>query len=378
MSDRVALLRTSERRDAKRCWYRWYWAWRCGLKPLGSISDALWFGTGVHLALAAWYTGPGLTRGRHPAATFEEWADGEIRHIKTSERRREGDVTITIERLEQAQTLGVALLEGYVQEYGKDEYWSVIQPEQQFQINIADPDDIRRTLAIFAGTYDLVFRDLRDEYIKLGEHKTAKAIVLRHLQMDDQAGGYWAVAWRTLLDKGLIKKTDRLRGIEYNFIRKAMPTRDKPRDAEGYYRNKPSKSHYISTLKAADSSLSLVALGKASLPALEKMAAERELTVLGEVAKVQPSPIYVREFVVRSPVERATQIRRIQDELLHMEALREGWLPLTKTPTQNCSWDCGFFDMCQLHEAGRDHEEYRARLYRQADPYADHRKSTEE
>jgi Zierdtviridae exonuclease len=374
VSNRIHLLRTSERRDAKRCWYRWYWAWRCGLKPIGSISDALWFGTGVHLALAAWYCGPGLKRGRHPAATFEEWADGEIRHIKTSERWREGAVTNMIERLEPARDLGVALLEGYVELYGKDEHMHVIQPEYAFQIDICDPEDWMRVFAIYAGTYDLVWRDLRDDFIKLEEHKTAKAIILTHLPMDDQAGSYWAVAWQTLLDKGMIKQTDRLRGIEYNFIRKAMPNRDKARDADGYYRNKPQKADYVAALEKQG-----VKLGpRLSLAALEGLAIKYKIEVLGEISKVQPAPIYVRDFVVRSPHERATQISRIQDELLHMEALRTGALPLTKNPTMNCSWDCSFFDMCQLHEAGHAWEDYRNRMYRQEDPYADHRKSTEE
>src|SRR5690349_22689846 len=93
------IIRNSERNTLKRCPQRWWWAWRQGLRPIGEISDALWFGTGVHLALAEWYCGPGLKRGRHPAETFDEWSAGELRYIKTSNKFGNGAESVIEEKL---------------------------------------------------------------------------------------------------------------------------------------------------------------------------------------------------------------------------------------------------------------------------------------
>jgi len=55
VSNRVPILRTSERRSFKRCPQQWAWAWRQGLRPNGFTANALWFGSGIHLALAERY-----------------------------------------------------------------------------------------------------------------------------------------------------------------------------------------------------------------------------------------------------------------------------------------------------------------------------------
>jgi hypothetical protein len=39
----------------------------------------------------------------------------------------------------------------------------------------------------------------------------------------------------------------------------------------------------------------------------------------------------------------------------------------------DCSWDCPFFAMCQLHETDADWEEYRDAMFHRIDPYSDHR-----
>jgi hypothetical protein len=68
-------------------------------------------------------------------------------------------------------------------------------------------------------------------------------------------------------------------------------------------------------------------------------------------------------------------LRRLQEEVEYMVLLRDGFVPVRKTPDRNsCSW-CPFKDMCELHERGSDWESYRNAMYRSQDPYADHRKS---
>jgi len=370
------ILRTSERRSAKRCPQQWWWAWRQGLVPIGSISDALWFGIGTHISLAEWYSKKGLKRGRHPAETFTKWAEGELRFIKTSERTGNGAASTTLDKIEPAMELGVAILNGYVEEYGKDDNWDVIQAEQTFQVDVMDPNDIARLLGIYVGTYDLVYRDLRTLLVWLGEHKTARAVRLEHLQMDDQAGGYWLVAAQSLRAKKLIGPKERLEGIMYNFLRKALSDQ-RPRDEKGLYCNKPTKADYLNALIDVDE-WTEEELGKMKLDALEGIAAGNHIEVLGEPSKSQPTPYFVREPVYRTAKERATQLSRIQDEMLVMAAMRDGTIPILKTPTIDCPNMCSFFRMCSLHEQRSNWQELRDASFKVQDPYADHRKSTEE
>lgn len=325
------IIRTSERRKFKRCPQAWWWAYRWGLKPKFREADALWFGTGVHEALANWYKGPGLRRGMHPAKYWQKWVGEEIGQIRTAVS---GDFTEDV--WIDAKLLGTAMLEGYVDRYGKDSTWHVIAPEESFQIDIPYRKK-SGVLAVYAGTFDLVYRDLETDEILLGEHKTAKTISTRHLSLDDQAGSYWAIASKVLQHRGVLGKGETIGGITYNFLRKAMPD-DRDENEAGQKLNKD-----------------------------------------GSVSKRQPSPLFYRELIPRTRSERAMMLRRIQNEAIWMNAARKSPELITKTTTMNCPWDCEFFDMCELHEKGDDSwEEYRDAMFVQRDPYADHRKSASE
>ena len=296
--------------------------------PKGPINDNLWFGTGIHLALAEWYCGPGSRRGPVPSETWKNWVNDEIRYMCTaiSENWRE-DAYV------EAGELGTQLLDAYVEHYGTDDHWDVIAPETAFQVNIPSKSG-DKIVIVYAGTFDLVYRDLRDEKIKLGEHKTAKAISLSHLPLDDQAGSYWAIAPTVLQNTGHLKSGEAIENITYNFIRKSLPDK-REINAEGKYLNKN-----------------------------------------GTVSKVQPAPLFIREEVYRSPRERANQIERIANETRWMNVIRSGSAPPYKTPTRDCSWDCSFYEMCLLHERGGDDwKEFRRAMFKRQDPYADHRKS---
>lgn len=329
MNDALPLMRNSERKDFGRCIWRWWQLWHRGYRPSGPPSDALWFGIGVHEALAAWYL-PGTQRGPHPAETFLTYCDDEMRFMRTN---FSGEHYFE-EKYVEARELGTEMLVGYVEYYGEDEHMDVIAPEQTFSVVV--PDLKGNPAVDLKGTFDLVFRDLTDGRIKLGEHKTAKIIQTGHLPLDNQAGTYWAIATHTLQEQGLIRKTDTLAGIEYNFLRKAL-TDKRPVNADGKALNKD-----------------------------------------GTVSKVQPAPVYYREFVKRTWAERRTQLKRIVDETQHMNAVRSGRLPIIKSPTWSCHWDCPVRDLCELDESGGDTQEMLDLAYAKWDPYAQHRKSAGE
>jgi hypothetical protein len=322
-----------------------------------------------------------LKRGPHPAETFAALAAGELRSIKTSNLIAPNVIE---EKYVPAQELGEAMLSGYVDHYGEDDHMYVIEPERSGQVDIRDPDFPEQMLAIYAFTYDLIWRNLKDDSIWLEEHKTAKTIRTTHLPLDPQAGSYWAVAGPHLRQEKLIGPKERLAGIQYNFLRKALPD-TRPVNADGYYTNKPTKDDYIAalaeaginTVEQSGKKSGPIAIDKALLRDLEVAARYGCLEVFGEVSKQQPAPLFVREDVNRTAHEQATQIRSIQDEALLMRAYREGELPITKNRTQDCPF-CQYFDMCVLDEGSGDAAEYRRAMYVVKDPYADHRKSTEE
>jgi hypothetical protein len=333
-------LRTSERKDFKRCQQKWQWAWRNGLKPLHEKPGALWFGIGIHLALQERYKYKGTRRGQNVLKVWRDYVGEEMANVYVGEDFDKSEVV-------NAGDLGEEMLGAYLDKYGKDEKWYVISAEQTFEIPIPRPagyydERLSRgdnpTLTTYNGTFDLVALNQETENsLWLWDHKTAKAIQTNHLSLDDQAGSYWAVAADVLAAQGLIEPGMKLDGILYNFLRKAK-TDTRPTNAAGQALNKD-----------------------------------------GSISKIQPAQNFVREEVWRTRAERRTQIRKIQAEALQIEAVRNRVLPITKNPTDKCAWECPFFQMCELQDSGEPGEwkEYRDLAFRKVDPYADHRKTTE-
>jgi hypothetical protein len=280
-------------------------------------ADALWFGVGVHEALAEWYQ-PGFERGMIPSAYWRNWVGKEIRFIKANyeDHDREWfEEPVYIE----AGELGVAMLDNYLNTYDDDPDLEIIAIEQPFELELVRDGKV---IAIFIGVFDGVAFDHELEMLVLLEHKTAGAIKTAHLPLDNQAGSYFAAASIVLRHQGILGKKEVIEGIKYNFLRKAKSDNRK-RDAQGRCLNKD-----------------------------------------GKVSKVQPARPFVREFVDRSPREVNSQLRQISDEIFIMNKVRSGELPITKVKTDMCPY-CPFFQMCVMHErGGRAWMEFRDAQYR--------------
>ena len=366
----IPILRTSERSTFKKCVWRWLMEYRYGYKPRGFQADALWFGIGIHNALAEWYR-KGKRRGPHPADTWEAWCGDEIAWAKSY-------LTDTFEEPVwlDARDLGTAMLEGYVDQWGKDSRWHIIAVEQPFEIAIRRD---RQTAVIFKSRWDGVFRDLETGLILLLESKTATQIATAYLEMDDQGGSYWAVAGRVLRANGVLKRGEEIGGIQYNFLRKAMPD-ERPVNSQGLRTNNPTREHYIRALRSVriefveqpSPKSGPISVDKAKLADLQVAASFANLQVLGDISKSQPPPLFVRpDPIMRNQGEIATQLQRITDEVQWMNAVRDGTLPAIKTPTRDCP-RCPFWGPCTLHEQGSD--SYLTLLesnYTQEDPYVD-------
>lgn len=328
MSSNVPVITTSERTCFRRCPQKWWWRYRMGLVPRGEMADALWFGIGVHEALAKWYR-KGRQRGPRPATTFEKWCGEEERAIRANYADRDKE-WFDKPKFEDAKELGISMLESYVDKYGKDDNWNVIAIERQFKVTVTSHGE---AVAEFVSTWDGVYEDLEDGLVKLMEHKTATAIQTAYLELDDQGGAYWAVAGAVLRAEGVLGPTENISEITYNFLRKSRQD-ERPQNEAGLY-----------------------------------------LNLDGSVSKKQPPPYFVREPVERIPAEQKTQMQRLADEVTVMNAMRDGTLPITKSTTKDCTF-CEFFLMCKMHEHGdKGWESVMRSEYFQRNPYDRYEKS---
>lgn len=325
----LPLLRTSERGAFKRCPQRWYWSFRMGLVPKGMPKQPLWFGTGVHLAMAEWYI-PGRQRGRDPRETWAEYCkDAQMETVRIS-NDYDPDAQATYV---DARELGDAMFARYLDKYGDDTNWDVLAPEQVFAVVIEDPDYPGEGVVTYVGTFDGVYRNIKTGKLWLMEHKSASQIDTGHLVLDDQAGSYVSVANPLLRANGVIDPNEQIGGIMYNFLAKRKP--------------------YVSAGGVDDEG--------------------RHLNKDGSVSKRQPRDTVLREPIGRTRHEQNTQLGRIANEAIVMEPFRTGELQMVKNPTRDCKWDCDFFELCQVHETGGDVKDFTEQNFDVEDPYMDHR-----
>lgn len=382
MVDTLPMMRVSERASFKKCPLAWDWYWNQGWRRRGRTPNALWFGTGMHLALADWYL-PGVKRGIDPRETWAKYCSEEIRAVKVDKVN-----PITGEALQEwtdAQDLGDHVLGHYLEVYGEDESWDVIAREQTFGVKIPNPVDKTRAITRLHGTFDGVYRDLEDGKVKLMEHKNYATLSDEHLSLDDQGGTYCTVSTFTLRKQGLIGPKEHVVGITYNLIRKAYKD-ERPRTADGLYTNKPTKAHYIEALWNSDNpGLKQALLGrtvrfleKLTIPQLAASAEKYGIVVIGDVSKTQQAAYFDRPFIKRTWREQRGQIDRIGAEAMAMARFRSGEQPMYKTPRYDCKRFCDFFEVCEVHENGGDTSDLFDALFDKHDPYADHRKSIAE
>lgn len=354
------MVRNSERNTFARCRMRWRWAYRDFLTPR-NVKPALRFGDLVHQALAVYYKPSRVltkvVRGPHPTDTFVKLYDAQLEEYTEFGMKTEED------EWSNARDLGVAMLDNYIAEYGKDDRYVVVKPEVPGEVDLYDGDTY---VCTFVFQFDAVIYDRQTGKYGLFEHKTAKRISTAHLSMDEQAGSYFAVGPVFFGAKGLPE----LDFVLYNFLRKGF-TDDRPENEKGQKLNKPTKNALFAELAQWEDKLPpkstkvddlVVMLGNHGVDAAQ----------LGEVSKTQPSPLFHRELVRRGAASSQTVIDRIVDQALEMMMVDAGMLPPLKTITSDCNWQCDFFDMCELHERGADWEEYRNLEMTTWDPYAAH------
>lgn len=336
------LVRTSERNDHAQCPQAWDWRWLQGLTPMREPTWAV-FGTAWHRAMEVYYP-VGRKRGAllDCIDMFLESLDDlgrkvgvDINDLEEAEREKKEAAGQKV-KLVPARELGPIMLREYDKRYRiEDRGWHVVHTEQTFQIDVPDPEDKRRVLLVLAGTWDLLIWNIAKKRYELVDHKTAKQIPnAGYLDLDNQAGTYPWVAKEVLVHKGILTKKDNIKGIWFSYAKKSPPD-PRPTNAAGESLNKD-----------------------------------------GSVSKVQPAKRFERYYSPRTVRQNVSQARRVQSQGIVMNMMRNGELPIYKTPNKDCE-RCAFFDLCQLHEQGDDWEFYRDEMFKHRDPYRDHRAEME-
>lgn len=357
--DQPVLIRTSERSTFRRCTQKWWWKYHRLLshpKPKGALT----FGTLIHVALEGWYP-PGTERGINPVETFRKlYAANEEQF---SQWDSEGNKIGALE-------LGEEMLRGYVEEYGDDSDIEIIAPEQTFAIDVMDGRGAY--LFTYVGKIDATARRRSTGRLLLLEHKTAKSIeeVQVNSGYGEQGLSYLWAATIMLRDAGTIGPEEFFDGVMYNFLRKGVPD-GRPQNEDGYYLNKPSKP----TLQLACQENDLRSTGTIA-QLTERLRnvgwSVRDIQMLGEVSKVQHSPLFKRQEMIVRPESLDRFQMRIRAEGWAMNRVRNKQIPVYKNPTMDCKWDCEFYGMCELHEMGGDWRSYAELELGKWDPYNDH------
>jgi len=317
----MRLIRNSERTTFLTCRHRWALTWLLGRQATDQ-PRALRFGDLVHQALAAYYI-PGRKRGPAPAETFAQ-----LYEEQASLLQDQGFNVFSDEAWVDALDLGRGMLTRYVEEYTPDDAeYEVISSEQVFQVPV-----YRRMPRAFrfkaVGTLDGVWRHLPTGRVIFKEFKTATAINVDALALDEQASMYWTFGPAWLRRRGILKEGEDIDHILYTFLRKALPNPDYRFDDEG-----------------------------------------RKLNKDGSVSKVQPSPYFVRVPVYRDKADKAQFYERLRAQaadMYIMTAAMKAWeengrgdLPplIYKNPGTmffpNCR-GCPVRESCEVHESGGD------------------------
>jgi len=399
----IPFLRQSERLSFKRCPAAWHWAWNMGLIPAMAPSNARWFGSCLHVALAEHYTPPpganGFTRGR---PMLESWAEIMADTFTVIASQKDFGDEQEKEWVD-ANELGAAMLTGYEKHYGLEPHWEVLSPEQRFKANIpynarqnkSDVDFWEKMpdgkyITNLVGSLDLPVRNHLTGQVEIIDHKSSgRKVSVDYLSKDDQIGTYIATTAPYLRSIGLMGPKEEVSAVIFNFLKKAFPPDPETVDDKGTIRNKPQKKHFIAAILeitpsavqlALDTDMGEAAplikeLNKLTLPKLENRCNAMSLgKVWGDAAKNQGGPMFWREVIPRTRANRQRQVERIADEAEVMARIRSGDLPILKSPGEHCNW-CDFKDLCDVDENGDDVEDFIKNVFKTQDPYADHREN---
>lgn len=181
------------------CRLYWHYSYRERLKPVSEpekVGSPLWIGTGIHYALARFYSS-----GVHPREALQTWPEYQGMSLPLMEE----------------------ILDHYYETYHRDlECWEALSVEVPQTVRIPG------TRVQLTGTFDLLVRDRRDGSVWVVDHKTRTSFDSpENLEMNEQATAYTWLSHRVGLP---------VKGVIWNEIKKASP-RSNPKVIEYFRRS---------------------------------------------------------------------------------------------------------------------------------------------
>ena len=195
---------------------------------------------------------------------------------------------------------------------------------------------------IYVGILDGIWRNRKTKKISIVDHKTAAAINVMYLALDQQATAYWTWGLDWIYEKGLLSPREKPAGMMYSHLRKAMP------DAREF--------EWVGKKRVY-------------------------LNLDGQYSKKQPAPYLARTPIYRDWSERERAREQVLSEFLDMEAIRaegehDGTSPPPPSAYKNAGQftcpGCWLFDACELHEMGGDWHQMLGYTTRTWNPYEEH------
>jgi hypothetical protein len=174
-----------------------------------------------------------------------------------------------------------------------------------------------------------------------------------------------------LRDNGYLKAKDKLDGLLFNMMRKALPDDDKPRDPQGRILNRPKRPVLVQFYddNGIDRNVSTIEDMISDLTAKGHQPLQ-----LGEPSKRQPAELFKRHPIYRGEAEREYARHTAIQDYMQMMTIINGERPARKMYPDGpfgCT-SCAYKDICELHETGSDWESMQDATMAVWDPYAEH------
>ena len=333
-SERIAVIRTSDRGGFKRCRRRWGWQshLRGNLTPLETASP-LWFGSGFHYAMEDFH---GDRTYRHPHDAFKAYVKATHRMSKIKR-----DVRLLPYDWQDLYVLGVQMIDYYADHWliARDPLKTFIwqgRPQVEVHAVVEVPFQTPHyDKVLYACTLDRVVED-ENGGLWILDYKTAKVIQTHFFQTDPQISAYCWIG-RQLYGRPIA-------GFIYQQHRKLVP--DEPRFVASTGR--------LSTAKNQSTTHRLYRHAMKKLYGDPNKAPVETIDYLNGLLQTESEhadKFIRRDFIYRNEHQAEAEGAKL---MLELEEMLNPDLPLYPSPTRDCGHLCSFMNACVSMDDGSD------------------------
>lgn len=352
-SSRVAVIRTSDRNNFRKCRRRWNWSshLRHNLTPIAAASP-LWFGSGCHYA---WEDQHGYNRWGHPVEAFKQYAKASHKAAKAARNN-----ALLPPDFMDLVPLGISML-GYYADYWLQQrdplktFWYEGRPQVEVHALVKVPIQTPHYDEVYYGvTLDRVVQDDHDpKALWILDYKTAKRFETRHLPNDPQIGAYCWIGQQMYPGYTIA-------GFIYQQHRKEVIAEPRVNSTGLLATHGTKTTHRLYRRALINQYGDVLRAPKAQVDFLNKL--------------VQLETPYADHFIRRDYIDRNSHM--IESEgaklMMELEEMLNPDLPLYPSPTRDCAHMCSFSSPCMSLDDGSDWE-YELKIgYRPKDADFDH------